>query len=188
MKQQLQTVLEKFIPANEPQFTAILNAYKPQFYKRGDKLLAAGTISNQFFFIAQGSIRVYFLTPQGHEKTRHIGLENTIMTSLSSFIAQQPSVEIIEAMEDTHVMAISRAEFYHFVDTCRPWELFYRRILEIAYTSQTKRIENRTTLSAQQRFNLAMQETPEYFQRVSNRIMASYLDITQETLSRLKSK
>jgi CRP-like cAMP-binding protein len=68
------------------------------------------------------------------------------------------------------------------------WEKFYRTLLEMAYLFQNKKIENLVTLSAKQRYGNLMTETPIYIQRLSNKILASYLNITQETLSRLKSK
>jgi CRP-like cAMP-binding protein len=57
----------------------------------------------------------------------------------------------------------------------------------MAYLYQNKKIENLVTLSAKQRYDKLLTETPIYVQRLSNKILASYLDITQETLSRLKS-
>ena len=151
------------------------------------KYVPEGAICNDFYFIVKGGIRVYFLTQHGHDKTRHIALENTIITALSSFISCKPSVEIIDALEDTELYSINRTNFFHFVQSYRCWELFYQLILETAYMTQTQRIETRVTLSAKQRYDLLCKNNPEYIQRVSNRILASYLDITQETLSRLKS-
>ncbi len=68
------------------------------------------------------------------------------------------------------------------------WKIFYQRILEMAYSFQNKKIEGLVTLSAKQRYELLLKETPILVQKLSNKILASYLDIAQETLSRLKSK
>jgi len=172
----------------DPIFSETIKAsFIKKYFKKHDRILQEGDVCNEFFFIVKGGIRIYFLTPQGQEKTRHISLENQIITSLSSFISQIPSAEILEAMEDTELLSMDRVNFFDLVQKCRPWELFYRYFVETAYVVQTKRIEARITMSARQRFQLTLNENPEYFQRLSNKVLASYIDVTQETLSRLKS-
>jgi len=188
MEQQFIDFVKQHVTVEESALTLILAAFKPKSIKRNQNLLSVGEVCNEFYYIIRGGVRVYFLTQQGQEKTRFITLDNTIITSLSSFISQKSSLETIEALEDTDVLAISHNDFYSLVKTCRDWEIFYRFILETAYMVQTQRIEMRITLSAKQRFDLVMKNNPEFLQRLSNRVLASYLDITQETLSRLKSK
>lgn len=183
----LTVFLRQIVALSDDELDVIASAFRPRSCKRGDVLLTADKICNEFYFIAQGGIRVYFISPKGHEKTRHIALDNTIITSLSSFVSRMPSSENIDALEDTELYVLSHADFFRFVDTYRGWELFYRMVLEVAYIEKVKQIETHLTLTAPQRFNHVMREHPHFIQRVSNRILASYLDITQETLSRLKS-
>lgn len=115
-------------------------------------------------------------------------LDHYIGTALTSFIAQKPSIELIEALEDTELLAIQHADFYRLNKQMDHWKDFYQRILEMAYSFQNRKIEQLTTLTARQRYDLTMSETPELFQRLSNRVLASYLDMREETLSRLKSR
>jgi len=187
MAEQIRAFLETKVMLEEPQLSIVEVAFKCQTFKKNEQILRTGEVCNNFYFIASGGIRVYFITQQGHEKTRHIALDNTIISALSSFISRLPSMELIVAMEDTELYAISHDDFFHLVQSCREWELFYRLILETAYITQTRRVETRVTLSAKQRYDLVMRDNPEFIQRVSNKVLASYLDITQETLSRLKS-
>lgn len=135
-----------------------------------------------------GCIRTYYITKQGYEKTRYVAFDNSIATSISSFISQQESFEFVDTLENSQLLAISHKKFYQLVADIPQWERFYRTLLEMAYLYQNKKIENLVTLSAKQRYDKLMNETPIYIQRLSNKILASYLDITQETLSRLKSK
>lgn len=115
-------------------------------------------------------------------------LDNHIGTALTSFISQKPSVEMIEALEDTELLAISHADFYRLNIQMDNWRNFYQRILEMAYSFQNGKIEQRVTLTAKQRYEVILNENPALVQQVSNKILASYLDIREETLSRLKSK
>ena len=68
------------------------------------------------------------------------------------------------------------------------WKIFYQRILEMAYSFQNRKIEQLVTLTAKQRYDNVLEENPILIQRLSNRVLASYLGIREETLSRLKSK
>ena len=68
------------------------------------------------------------------------------------------------------------------------WKIFYQKILEMAYSFQNRKIEQIVTLTAKQRYDNILKENPILIQRLSNKMLASYLDIREETLSRLKSK
>jgi CRP-like cAMP-binding protein len=173
---------------NEEQLNQITGCFKAKAVKRGAILLAAGQICNEFYFVDMGCLRTYYLTKQGHEKTRYIAFDNAIITSISSFISQQPSFEYVDAIEDSELYSVSRKDFYQLVNDIPEWGKFYLTLLETAYLYQNKRIESLVTLSAKQRYEQVLKDTPVYIKRLSNKILASYLDITQETLSRLKSK
>jgi TRAP-type mannitol/chloroaromatic compound transport system substrate-binding protein len=67
------------------------------------------------------------------------------------------------------------------------WKNFYQKILEKAYSFQNRKIETLVTLTAKQRYEQLLTENPAFVQRLSNKVLASYLDMREETLSRLKS-
>jgi CRP-like cAMP-binding protein len=107
-------------------------------------------------------------------------------TALSSFINQEPSFEFVDALEDSELLCISRTQFYQLVDEVPGWANYYRKLLESAYSYQNKRIEYLVTMTARQRYDDILKNHPEYIQRLPNHILASYLDMSQETLSRMK--
>jgi CRP-like cAMP-binding protein len=183
----LKPLLKYLIDFNEAELNIIANSFKPKKVRKNTLLLSAGETCKEFYYIHHGGLRTYFLDKKGQEKTRYIMLDCSIGTALTSFIAQKPSFEFIEALEDSELMAISHIDFYRLNKEMDSWKAFYQKILEMAYSFQNKKIENLVTLSAKQRYELLLNEHPEYVQRLSNRILATYLDMTQETLSRLKS-
>jgi CRP-like cAMP-binding protein len=186
-KELLTKVLKSLVDFSEQELGQIVNCFMPKFAKRNEILLFAGDVCNEFYYVANGCIRIYFLDKNGHEKTRYIMPKYHIGTALTSFIAQEPSIEFIEALEDSELLAISHTDFYRLNKELAGWKNFYQCILEMAYTFQNKRIEQLVTLTAKQRYNLVLKETPSLIQGVSNKVLASYLDIREETLSRLKS-
>lgn len=184
--------LKYYLRANtnidDKQIDIIISCFKLRSVKKNTILLSEGEICKEFYFVHSGCIRTYYITKQGNEKTRYVAFENSIATSISSFISQQKSFEFVDTLENSELYSISHKDFYQLISDIPQWEKFYRTLLEMAYLYQNKRIENLVTLSAKQRYDKLITETPIYVQRLSNKILASYLDITQETLSRPKSK
>lgn len=188
MTEKLKYYLRVNTNIDDKQIDKIISCFTLKTIKKNTILLSEGEICKELYFVHSGCIRTYYITKQGHEKTRYVAFDNSIATSISSFISQRQSFEFVDTLENSELLSISHKDFYQFVADIPQWEKFYRTLLEMAYLYQNKKIENLVTLSAKQRYDKLMNETPIYIQRLSNKILASYLDITQETLSRLKSK
>lgn len=177
-----------FADFDEHELNKISDCFKPKSVKKNHILLHEGSICKEFYFIQTGCIRTFFIDKNGHEKTRYVMLDNHIGTALTSFISQKSSFEFLEALEDTELLTINHSDFYRLIKEMDSWKNFYQRILEMAYSFQNRKIEQLTTLTAKERYNHVLKENPVLIQRLSNRVLASYLDIREETLSRLKSK
>ncbi len=188
MFEQLNKLLKFIVDFDDQELDEIAKCFKPKLVNKNAILLSKGEVSNKFYFVQKGCLRTYFIDKEGNEKTRLVIYDCTIGTALTSFISQKPSFEFIEALEDTELLIISHKDFYKLNNEMIKWKIFYQRILEMAYSFQNKKIEGLVTLSAKQRYELLLKETPILVQKLSNKILASYLDIAQETLSRLKSK
>jgi len=188
MHELLKKYLHHNIPVDDKKLDEIVKYFKPITAKRNAILLSNGESCNKLYFINKGCIRTYYITEQGHEKTRFVAFEGMVATVLTAFISRQPSFEFVDALEDCELLYISHTDFYMLASKMPEWKQFYLKLLEFAYIYQNKKIEELVTLSAGERYAILMKEHPEYIKRLSNKILASYLDITQETLSRLKSK
>lgn len=187
-QQQLKSVLNFITPFPEKDLERITNCFKPKHVNQNEHLLKSGESCREFYFVANGCIRTYFIDKKGNEKTRYIMPANHIGTALTSFVSGTPSFEFVDALNDSELLIISREDFYSLNKELVSWKTFYQKILEMAYSFQTRKIESLVTLTAKQRFDQAMKENPALFQQVSNKVLASYLDMTPETLSRLKSR
>jgi len=111
------------------------------------------------------------------------------VVGISTFNTMQYwALEYTQALEPTTLLYITRDEFYMLLDSIPNWEKFYRQYLEGAYVTNTNRLMSFITQDAAERYRQLLQEDPEIVRRLPNRIVASYLNISPETLSRLKSK
>jgi CRP-like cAMP-binding protein len=188
MTDNLKTFLQTFSNFEEHELDKAVSLFKPKTAKKNSILLHHGSVSKDFYYVHTGGLRTFYMDKNGHEKTRYVVLDNQIGSTLSSFISQKPTIESIEAFEDTEFFAISHHDFYRLVKEMDNWKNLYQKILERAYSFQNRKIEALVTLTAKQRYEQLAAEHPEFIQRLSNKILASYLDMREETLSRLKSK
>jgi CRP-like cAMP-binding protein len=184
----LRKYLQRNLNSAEDIHQEIITLFKPLTVKKGTVLLAHGETCDKLYFVNQGCARCFYLTEQGAEKSRLIAFEGMVITSLGGFISGLPSFEMVDVLENSELLTISRSNFYHLLQTYPEWQQFYAKLLEFAYLYQNKKIEELVTLSAGERYALLLKESPHYIKRLSNKILASYLDVTQETLSRLKSR
>ncbi len=188
MEENLHKLLLHIVKFNSSELEKITDCFKPKSIKKGDFLLHEGQICKEFYYVKKGCIRTYFMDKTGEEKTRYVMTDFTIGTALTSFATQKPSTEYIDAQQDTQLLIISHADFFRLNKQFNNWKLFYQKILEMAYSFQNRRIENLVTLTAKQRYDEIMNNNPILIQKLSNKVLASFLDIKPETLSRLKSK
>ena len=187
MKDKLKILLKKLADFDDRELDRIGSLFKPRSVKKNSLLLQEGNICREFYYVHTGGLRTYFIDKNGYEKTRYVILDDQIGTTLSSFIAQKPSFERIEAIDDSELLVISYQEFYRLNREIDNWKNFYQKILELAYSFQNRKIESLVTLTAKQRYEQLLQESPVFIQRLTNKVLASYLDMREETLSRLKS-
>lgn len=187
-KNNLKQLLQMFSHFDEDSLKRITDCFKLKQLQKNTILLSEGEVAKEFYFIYKGCIRTYFIAKQGQERTRYLMIEPSIGTALASFISQKPSFEFIDVIEKTELLVIGHKDFYQLVDTVPQWKDFYLKMMEMAYSFQNRKIEELVTLSAKERYELLIKENPKVVQRLSNKIIASYLVVKQETLSRLKSK
>ena len=188
MTEKLKHFLKSQADFDEQQLDKIVAHFRPKSIKRNNILLKEGEVCKEFYFIHTGCIRIYFVDREGFEKTRSVLLDGDIGTALTSFISQKPSIEFIDALENTELLTISHKDFYQLNNEMAPWKEFYQKFMEMAYLNQSRKIEALMTLNAKQRFQKLLKGNPVLIQRLSNKVLASFLDMREETLSRIKSK
>ncbi len=188
MHQKLSDYIRKRITIDDNQLKTVLSFYKPLNLTKNEIVVNEGDVSHRMFYVSKGCLRVFFINEEGHEATRYLAFEGNFATGLVSFISEKPSLEFIQAIEETEILFITKNDFYHLLEIIPGWEKFYRHYLEHAYITNTNRLMSFITMNASERYSQLLSQNPMVVQRLSNKIVASYLNVSQETLSRLKSK
>ena len=157
-------------------------------FKKNEIILNAGEICQNLYFIKKGLIRTFHVGQNGTEFTRLIVQENDFCTILLSFREKVASPANIQALENTEVFSISILDFQEFIKQSETAKKIYTKILEDFQNFQIKRLEFLTTLSPQEKVEQFLTENFELEKRISDKIIATYLQITPETYSRCKKK
>lgn len=185
---QLKQFILRDLPLDEGQIHLFCKKFRHKNTKRNELLLQAGDVCPYLYFVNSGCLRVFMLDINGREATRFLITENRFGTAFPSFTLQEPSLASIQSIEPSDILYISHHDFNELFDIFPGWEHSYRINLQIDYIASIKRIESLITMDAKQRYQLLMETNPTLIQRLPSKIIADYLGISQETLSRLKSK
>lgn len=180
--------IKERIEITDNDLKTVFSLFKELKLKKNEFLVTPGQTSHCIYFVAKGCLRIFFLNENGNEATRLFAFENQFVTALVSFVTEDKSLEFVQATEDTTLFCISKKDFYHLLEIIPQWEKLYRYYLEYAYVTNTNRLMSFITLDALERYQQLLNQNPTVVRRLSNRLVASYLNISQETLSRLKSK
>ena len=155
--------------------------------KKKDFLLQDGKVCNLIGFIAEGSIR-HFYIKNGVEKTCDISFENSWVTDFKSFTQNTSCIMNLQAMEDTTVFVIKKENLYKLYSECNKFETFGRLMAEQVAQRATEIAMSLSSDKPEERFQNLIKNQPDLFQRIPQKYIADFLGISPESLSRIRSR
>ncbi|QVY64364.1 Crp/Fnr family transcriptional regulator [Polaribacter sp. Q13] len=185
---ELTNFIKKNIHIDDEDLKIVLSYFKAIKKKKNEILLSNGKNSQVSYFVKKGCLRLFYINEEGKDVTRYIAFENQFATELVSFITNEPAQETIQVIENSELLYITHDDFRHLMTIVPKWKDFYSIYLEKAYVNNSKRLISFTTLDASERYKQLFKINPNIVKRLPNKIVASYINISQETLSRIKSK
>ena len=153
--------------------------------KRNEYLKVQGSIDTNLYFIVKGSLRI-FVMDNNEESTIRFGYKNNLIAALDSFINEQPSDLCIQALKATSLKVIKKSVYLRFIRSSEENRNLWNTILEQLIFQQMERERDILTTAPLERYQRVLKRSPQLFQEIPNKYIASYLRMTPETLSRLK--
>ncbi|UAY54785.1 Crp/Fnr family transcriptional regulator [Arachidicoccus terrestris] len=181
------SIVSQFVTLSEVSRQDLASCLKKLTLPKSHKLVKPDTTCNFLFFLDQGLTRTYYLK-DGKEITDWISDENSFACSIISFITRQPDRRGIDLLEDSILYALHYDDLnalclkYHSIET------FTRKLLSFGLIQLQQKFDDLHFVAAADRYRKLMQTNPSFIQRVPLGMIASYLGITQETLSRIRAK
>jgi len=158
----------------------------PMKYAKGEKILNEGDTCEHIYWILKGLVRQYYFK-NGKELTEYMATENTIMMSIESLFMEKPSMQVIQALEPTVVYLLPKKELEAVAMRSVNIQILYRKILEESLIISQQRADMLRFESAQDRYQKLVKNSPQLVLRAPLVYIASYLQMTPETLSRVRT-
>jgi CRP-like cAMP-binding protein len=182
----LQKNITAISPLSDESMSAFLMVWKHWSTTKDFFLLKENTVSDYIYFIEKGVARIYYYK-NGKEITEWIALDGEFFLSITSFFQRTPSYLIIQTIEPSEVYGIHHDDLMRLADKYHDVERLLRKMVTFSLILSQERMDSIQFESAQQRYEKLLQTTPQIVQRVPLTYIASFLGITLETLSRIRS-
>lgn len=155
--------------------------------EKGTILVKEGQYSDKTFFIVKGCARAYYLK-DGKDISDWFAFENEFISSINSFFLNIPSPHFIELIEDSVFLEISRENAENLADAHRDFERLSKVVVIKTMLKQQERIASMQFHTAEQKYKNILSIQPNITQRIPLTHIASYINITLETLSRIRKR
>lgn len=189
MKELLIKSISNYIKLNSEEENLIETFWTEKTLEKGDYLLRNGETCRTDNFVVKGTLKAFYINPKtGKEEILYFAIENWWATDIESFQKQNPSIYNIQAIEKTKLLQIRYNSFQEMLTKIPKLERFFRIILENYLGSLQRRIILNNILDAEQRYSHFLKNYPKISEKVPNYLIASYLGITAEFLSRIRKK
>ncbi len=184
---ELLTYANTIHPLSEQAIAALSGISAEITFSKNENVQSIGHTCRTIYFIKKGALRIYYYKDDV-DVTESFEFENSIVARAESLFSGNPSQKGIQALEDTSLIAINSFQLFSLYDSFHDLERLFRKIFEDAYVKTVNRLESLQFHTAEERYHNLIQDQPDVLQRVPLKHIASYLGITQVSLSRIRSR
>jgi CRP-like cAMP-binding protein len=175
-------------PLSGDEIDLIQSFFTPKRFRKRQYFLQEGEVCKYTAFIVKGAMRKYRVDDKGEEHVLRLYIENWWATDRESEMMGVPSSYFIDAWEDTDCLIATKADLRYLVDRTPAMQKWIRTLDDKYAVATQRRIEAAISLSAEERYHDLEKTYPEFLQRFPQHIIASYLGINRETLSRIRGR
>jgi CRP-like cAMP-binding protein len=178
----------RYVSLTPEETSAVDRRVSSRHYLKGQFIVQQGDVCRYESFIVSGCARTFYPDEKGHEHVVMLAIENWWTADLGSFITQTPADYNVQCLESTDVLQFSHDDLDQLYRDVPKMERFFRLIVQNAYVAAQKRIVHNLSLPAKERYLRFREKYPSIEQRVPQYMIASYLGMTKEFLSKIRSE
>ena len=160
----------------------------PKKVRKKQYILQEGDVCKYSTFVEKGALRSYTIDEKGHEHIVQFAIEGWWISDMYSFITGEPSVYNIDVLEDAELLLLSNASQEELLLKVPKFERYQRLLVQGAYIALQRRLVLSLSQSAEEKYTKLTNTYPDIIQRVPQHMIASYLGVTPETLSRIRKQ
>jgi CRP-like cAMP-binding protein len=180
--------LKEKVDFSEEDLATVKKLLTPKKLRKRQYLLQEGDVCKYVAFVEKGVLRSYTIDEKGSESIIQFALEGWLISDLYSFLTAEPATYTIDAIEDCELVMISKNAHEELLKKLPKYETWIRLQITAAYISLQRRITSVISLYPEERYANFTAAYPLIVQRVPQHMIASYMGLTPETLSRVRRK
>ena len=178
--------ISRYIQLTKEETEYFTSLFKEKKLRRKQYLLQEGDICRHENFVVQGCLRTYHIDSKGQEHIVQFAVEDWWIGDMYSFLTQKPSRYAIDALEDSVVLSIEKKSMDELYIKVPKFEKFYRHLLQNAFIALQERITSNISETGEERYRQFQLKYSKIEERVPQRMIASFLGLTPESLSRIR--
>lgn len=186
MRESLYQYINSFIPLSREEISVFEEIITYKKIKKKELIAENGKVCQRVLFVNEGYFRFYHIDAKGNEITSDFYFAPSFITSYTSFITGTPSLVNVQAMNDMEVLEFSKNDLYTLYDRYPKIERLGRFIAENVAIVSEEHLFLLLNQTAETRYQKLLKKNPRYVNTIPLHYVASYLGITQETLSRMR--
>ncbi|WP_282135432.1 Crp/Fnr family transcriptional regulator [Seonamhaeicola maritimus] len=180
--------ISRYVTLNEEEEAILLSKVNYRKYLKGQYIVQQGDVCKSSSFIISGCTKTFYVDNKGQEHIVMFAIEDWWTSDIGSFITQTPADYNVQCIETTEAIQFSYDVQEELLEKIPKLERLFRKMLERAFVSSQKRIVRNFSLTAKERYLYFKEQYPSMEQRIPQYLIASYLGITKEFLSKIKSQ
>lgn len=151
-------------------------------------ILQEGEVSKTFAFVTKGALRTYYVDERGSEHIIQFAIEGWTTADMYSFLTGEPTIYNIDALEDCELILIDKAANDELTERLRSYERYGKLQITNAYIGMQRRLTSMISKTVDERYEEFYKQYPQIASRVPQHMIASYMGLSPETLSRARRK
>lgn len=187
MENELRRHIEEIAPLTDDEFALVVSHFTLQKFKRNELLVRQGERVSHMYFVISGLLKLIYHDESGKEHILSFAMEDWWETDYRAFYTASTATMSLQCLEDSEVLCITLRDYRQLCAALPKVVSFFLEKATSGHIASQQRILSLLRSSAQERYEQLLQRYPSLFQRVPKTLLASYLGVSRETLSRLFS-
>ncbi len=187
MHQILREHIEKIVPLTDDEFAFVSSHFISKKYKKHQFLIQEGEPVRYHYFVVSGLLKLVYTDDTARQHIVSFAMEDWWESDFYAFYTQTEATMSLVCLEDTEVLCLTLSDYKKLCDDVQKMNRFFLEKANFGFLGAQRRIISWLTSNSQERYEQLLKQYPALIQRVPKSLLAAYLGVSRETLSRLSS-